>query len=912
MDNVAMRLLVGSGAVLLSVFLAALVLSANLDGGDLGLVVNAQERQAVVYSVVPGHPDCINLSSATAGERTLVITGEDLNGVPNAMLQFRRIYARESTALIGQQAAWESSERITLDMGLIEEQLNNYPLMFFWVRIADAEGRGLSNWSDRVNVAKDAKACTVSKPAPIPTPFPGSFPPTAPVRGVSGDLWADVIIGERDYSQIGENRVVPFKVFNPGGVVVDRSAESETAYVWDSANNRILGIDLAKCYEGDGPCSADIVIGQPSGYDYSACNGDSSLQNYPYRAVASAETLCGIRDIALSPGETHTFVTMAVDKQGSLYVPDSVNNRILKYNSPMVEDAVADRVWGQRDFSGMACNRGAREIPSAFTLCFHAPTNQGLTNWYGNGVEIDAQGNMWVADGGNNRVLRFPADPQSGDIAGTADVVLGQPNFRSAAPRGSLDGLHGPSAVRFGEDGGLYVADTLNDRVLIFKPPFVSGMRANMEFGSNFYNPTSLEIDPLGRGVWVVDAGNRMIELWDHEGASVRHVLGEDSNGPARGCGARLSQLPENPSMCGVAGSVGIDGTGHVLVPVYLNTADVIRFLPPALRTGGELAGEADKRFFYPPTQANFKDKGSVQSARGIAVWQNQLVVADIGRLLFWNGLEDLFNGRPADGVVGDEFNEEQWEHCCGKIKVDAAGRLWVLGFEGRHFFEVYQLPLTEGSVPLHTTWREDASFPVLGTKQRVTLGHRIFGIAPEGVGEFLWLSDTDNHRVIRIRDPLRDPVVDVILGQWDASGTLCNQGRFAADDRTEIGSGNHLDVLCSPGALSFDREGNLYVSDHALEVEGNKRLLVFSPFSGRSAISQAIFAPHAKSVNTRSAPTPSRLSIGSLWDRRIIGTSWFPFKAATWEPAFDSMNRMVVGYNAYLAPDFQVSTTIP
>ena len=94
--------------------------------------------------------------------------------------------------------------------------------------------------------------------------------------------------------------------------------------------------------------------------------------------MATAETLCGIRDIALSPGETHTFVTMAVDKDGSLYVPDSVNNRILKYNSPMAEDAVADQVWGQRDFSGMACNQGAREIPSAFTLCFHSPLKSGL------------------------------------------------------------------------------------------------------------------------------------------------------------------------------------------------------------------------------------------------------------------------------------------------------------------------------------------------------------------------------------------------------------------------------------------------------------------------------------------------------------------------------------------------------
>ena len=300
--------------------------------GGLGQAARAQQRQAVIHAVAPVHPSCIHLDAQTASERTLIITGENLDAAPEVRLQFRRIYAREFTTLVGQEANWESPERITLDVGLIEQQLDDFPLMFFWVRIADAQGNGLSNWSERVNVAKGGQACAVEAPKPIPTPSPGSFPPTAPVRGVAGDLWADVIIGERDFSQIGENRVVPFKVFNPGGVVVDRTLESETVYVWDSGNNRILGIDLAKCYEGTGPCTADIVIGQPFGYDYSACNGDSSVQHYPYRAVASAETLCGIRDIALSPGETHTFVTMAVDKDGSLYVPDSVNNRILKRN----------------------------------------------------------------------------------------------------------------------------------------------------------------------------------------------------------------------------------------------------------------------------------------------------------------------------------------------------------------------------------------------------------------------------------------------------------------------------------------------------------------------------------------------------------------------------------------------------
>ena len=735
-------------------------------------------------------------------------------------------------------------------------------------------------------------------------PTPGPFPPTAPVRGVAGDLWADVILGKPDFSQIGDNRVVPFKVNNPGGVVVDRTGNPGTAYVWDSGNSRILAIDLAKCYEDTGPCSADLVIGQPDGYDHAACNGDSGLQRFPVRAVASAETLCGIRDIALSPAETHTFVTMAVDSHGNLYVPDSVNHRILKYESPMERDVVADGVWGQADFSGMACNRGDLTQPTAETLCFHSEANRAYTNLYGNGVEIDSYGNMWVADGGNNRVLRFPVDPNSGEIARTADLVLGQRDFRSAMGGGGLHRLRGPSAVRVSDSGWVYVADTVNDRILVFKPPFQSGMRADSEFGSGFYRPTSLEIDPSGRGVWVVDAGNFMIELWDETGSSVIQVLGKDSYQPDRRCGRELP-LPGGPHMCPVAGSVGIDARGNLMVPVFGGAEDVIRFPTITPSVEGDVASSADMRLFYPPDGANFKDRASLHSSRGIAVWQDQLVVSNVGRLSFWNGLDSLYNGRPADGVIGDEFEIERWAGCCGRIKVDAAGRLWVLGFEGRYYIEVYQLPLTEYSVPLHTIWKESTSFPVLGTTDRISLGGRVFGIAPEGHGDFLWLSDTDNHRVLRIRNPLVDPVVDVVLGQWDTTGTQCNQGRFRAYNKSAIEGGKNRSVLCSPGALSIDRTGSLYVSDHSLETEGNRRMLVFSPSTFSSANSQVTFAPQATKVFLRSALTPSRLSTGAVGDREIIGDSWHPFTAATWEPAFDSTNRMVVGYNAYFGPRF-------
>lgn len=54
----------------------------------------------------------------------------------------------------------------------------------------------------------------------------------------------------------------------------------------------------------------------------------------------------------------------------------------------------------------------------------------------------------------------------------------------------------------------------------------------------------------------------------------------------------------------------------------------------------------------------------------------------------------------------------------------------------------------------------------------------RVSGLAPTPDGAFLWVSQRDASRVVRIKGPLgASPVVDVVLGQTDAVGTQCNRG---------------------------------------------------------------------------------------------------------------------------------------
>ena len=678
--------------------------------------------------------------------------------------------------------------------------------------------------------------------------------PREPVRGVEGDLWADVILGKPDYTEITPNEVVPYKVFNPGGVFVDSTVSPGRAYVWDSGNSRILGIDLAACYAGASPCSPQIVIGQPSGSDHSACNGDSGFQRYPTRAAASASSLCGIPEVTLSVTETKSFVTMAGDAEGNLYVPDTYNNRVLKYVSPFTTDLVADEVWGQSDFSGNLCNRGA-SAPTASTLCF----TQG--SFSAGGVALDPAGNLWVAEYGNNRVVRFPKNAVTGVIAKTADIVLGQADFTGFQDGPGLAAMYHPTSIRFRPSGELYVADSDNTRVLVFvpNPDFVSGMPGAL-FGSQFARPFGLEVDPAGAGLWVNDHDNSMLELWTWDGSAVTRVLGKDTYQPDHQCVQWL---------CWSGGGIGIDTVGNILPSIYTNVQDVIRFAAPIPPPQAGVVYQPDRRFFTPPEGYNARGIKGIRSAAGLTIYGDQLIVADAGRLLFWNGLGSLTNGKPADGQVGIPEFHYQYD-CCGYIKTDGTNRLWVQKFFGG--INIHTLPLVDGGAQ-GTPILLPGTVPVLGGGS-LTIGI-LGGVVPTAQGTSVWISDIYNNRVLRIRNPLTSPQVDVVLGQTNTSGNLCNRGLVPPPNQG-TGQVPTADMICNPGALSLDRLGNLFVSDHGPEAEGNWRLLRFASSLFPANNTSVLFA--------------------------VPATKIFPWEggqpAITFEPAFDSSNRMVVGYN--------------
>jgi hypothetical protein len=215
-------------------------------------------------------------------------------------------------------------------------------------------------------------------------------------------------------------------------------------YVADRDNHRVL-------YYAPGDTTADRVYGQFGSFTLSVVNNDGSGQ------------LSGVG----SPGPDNLGVyalTIALDPKDGLYIADSSNHRVLYY-APREGDTTADRVYGQFGslFTGVKNNdgKGGGVLVSADSLNFPR------------GIAFDTAGGIYMADRDNHRVLYFGPD---GDT--TADRVYGQfgnmawntPNNNGSGPQGtpSAQNLFSPRALVMDGAGGLYVADSGNNRVLYF------------------------------------------------------------------------------------------------------------------------------------------------------------------------------------------------------------------------------------------------------------------------------------------------------------------------------------------------------------------------------------------------------------------------------------------------------------
>ena len=265
---------------------------------------------------------------------------------------------------------------------------------------------------------------------------------------------------------------------HPTGIAYD--AARDGLWVSDFLNNRVLFFSTRKLRTFQ---PADHVIGQAAlGYG---------------EPRSGARGLCGPTGLALSG-----------DGQ-QLFIADSLNNRIVSFDiSELARHPAAIGVFGQKDFWQFEPGVTASEL--------RGPT----------GIAVDAAGQLYVADTGNNRVLVFDAGAKSAGAAACA--VFGQEDFKTIKSTSGVGGLKKPAAIALADaDRLMFVADTGNNRVLVYDGLSSDPLRAIAVIGQpnvtssepqpaakGLDDPVGIVFDILGQKLWVSETGNARVGFY--------------------------------------------------------------------------------------------------------------------------------------------------------------------------------------------------------------------------------------------------------------------------------------------------------------------------------------------------------------------------------------------------------------
>lgn len=308
---------------------------------------------------------------------------------------------------------------------------------------------------------------------------------------------ANIVIGQPDFFSGQPNRNQASANSNSLNQPITGTFAGTDMFVADSANNRIL------------------VFPQQTGGTFSTASRLLGQDDFFYNSVNLIEG----REFGFVSGGS--AVIDGTSTPPHLYVADPLNNRVLGFMDYRKVNAgvTADLVIGQPDFLTALVNWPTNNLTQA--------NNQGLCS--PEGLAIDANSNLYVADGCNGRVLRFPAPFVQAPTGAPpqANLVLGQPSFYGQPIKDlSQSTLSSAYGVTFDNEGDLVVSDVSSNRVLFFKKPaggdFQSGVPATSVIGQTNFNsgvnttlssPHGITIDADDQ-LYVADTGHNRVAIF--------------------------------------------------------------------------------------------------------------------------------------------------------------------------------------------------------------------------------------------------------------------------------------------------------------------------------------------------------------------------------------------------------------
>jgi uncharacterized protein (TIGR03437 family) len=699
-------------------------------------------------------------------------------------------------------------------------------------------------------------------------------------------------------------------LYSPWAVAVDTTSTPPAIFVSDTFNNRVLGWRNATQFVNGS--KADLILGQ--------LDEQSTERLGPNTARSLGFT---------TPG------ALAIDSKGSLYVVDTGNNRILRFPKPFAnndEIQVPDLVIGQTNFNSNTANSGGI---SEKTLAY---SSGGTTST--SGIAFDGQGNLWVSDPLNNRVLRYPKSVlDAGTNGSAADLVLGEPDFKiNTAPSTQTDPnprlnksiVRAPSGITVDNDGRVYVVDSFS-RVVVFAPPFFNNKQAarivgvwiqppNQPFTTPEYvlgNPEGVAI--MGNSLVVMDtAQNRILRYdpfaeWPAETDEIpsppaKAVLGQqDFNNirPNRGLAEASESTLAGPVGAYVVGNelyVADSGNNRVLVfPGFGPTAGATRLLgQPAFNFTAPNTVEGRELFLF----SGFNSQTQLADGGGIAIDNRSnpphLYVADTynNRILGYRDARKVRPNDSADIVIGQNDltrvlvnapqNNSDVPTDSGLFRpagviVDSNGDLFVAD-SGNSRVLRFPAPFEQ---KLGAGERHRANL-VLGQRNatsRVTDASRFnmaypFGLALS-VERHLVVSDAAHNRVLFFRRPTGG---DFTTGM--AAEKVVGQPDFFSIVRA-----TGTNRMASPRHIALDTDDRLYVTD-----SGNNRVLIFDRIT----------------TATNDPPTafiiPGLSGAQGIWVSPLTGEIWIANTKLNRAQRFPRFERLTLGVKT----DYEIASGTP
>jgi sugar lactone lactonase YvrE len=290
-------------------------------------------------------------------------------------------------------------------------------------------------------------------------------------------------------------------------------------------------------------------------------------------ATVSSTNWVGIYEPGQVPGQVYsTTYEYAPGPSGSVTISTSTLNGVGPYDAFYLYNNGYQQLAGPLGFTVV----GEPPAPAPHLARVLSPGgNATLNDPFG--VAVDNNGDVWVADTGNNRIEELT--PGGAPLAVMGSGVLQQ-----------------PEGVAMGSGGDVWVADTGDNRLVEFSPDgtVVSTVGEPGSGPGQFGSPTAITIavtGPSAGDIYVADQDNNRVQEFSAGGAYVSSVQVATPDG------------------------VAIDPSGDLWVssPSYANGNAVYEFSP----TGDPIGS-------FGSTQASF---GALSDTAGIAVTGSGLIV---------------------------------------------------------------------------------------------------------------------------------------------------------------------------------------------------------------------------------------------------------------------------------------------